>query len=311
MVLRTVYHSVIGRLPEFASTPIRRAVGRTSSAFRQLSKSHAPTAHQTAPFGFDARLMARLQFAGNYYKDLPTTILNWAHYSREDSNFSYDLTDRSKDYLAAVVAVVTRAPTEQIKQYFLEPARDMAEYMLPLAAHLAIDHPLNFGRRLGWYAIARALKPQVIVETGVMHGIGAALLCSALRRNAQEGASGRYYGTDLDTSAGVLLAPPLTEFGTILHGDSIASLQRFAQKIDLFINDSEHSEDYERREYQTIKDKLTDRAVILGDNAHVTDALMRFAGETGREFLFFRETPRDHWYPGAGIEIAFRLSARN
>jgi hypothetical protein len=311
MVFRAIYHSLLNYLPETASMPIRRAVGRTSRVFKRSPKPPAPVTQQSTPFGFDARLMARLQFAGNYYRDLPAEILNWARHSREDSNFSYDITDRSKDYLAAMVSVVTGAPTEQVKQYFLEPAHDLADYIPPLAANLAIDQPLNFGRRLGWYAIARAMKPRVIIETGVMHGIGAALLCSALRRNAREGAAGRYYGTDIDASAGVLLVPPLTEFGTILHGDSIASLQRFTEKIDLFVNDSDHSDDYERREYQTIKDKLSDRAVILGDNSHVTDALLRFANETERQFLFFRETPKDHWYPGSGIGIAFRLAARN
>jgi hypothetical protein len=28
-----------------------------------------------------------------------------------------------------------------------------------------------------------------------------------------------------------------------------------------------------------------------------------------RAFLFFREQPQDHWYPGAGIGIAYRPDA--
>ena len=46
-------------------------------------------------------------------------------------------------------------------------------------------------------------------------------------------------------------------------------------------------------------------ALIIGDNSHESDSLSRFASETGRCFVFFRETPKNHWYPGAGIGFAF------
>jgi hypothetical protein len=92
----------------------------------------------------------------------------------------------------------------------------------------------------------------------------------------------------------------------VIYGDSIATLREFPEEIDLFVNDSDHSAEYEYREYQAVAGKLGPRAVILGDNSHLTDSLYRFAGETGRCFLFFREEPKDHWYPGAGIGFAFQ-----
>jgi hypothetical protein len=75
--------------------------------------------------------------------------------------------------------------------------------------------------------------------------------------------------------------------------------------VDLFINDSDHSAEYEAREYEAIAPLLSENAVILGDNAHVTDKLARFSREQGRNFLMFNERPKDHWYPGAGIGISF------
>ena len=75
--------------------------------------------------------------------------------------------------------------------------------------------------------------------------------------------------------------------------------------MDLFINDSDHSAEYEAREYHTIASKLSDRAVILGDNAHATTSLYDFAMRTNRRFLFFKEEPKGHWYRGAGIGSAF------
>ena len=58
------------------------------------------------------------------------------------------------------------------------------------------DLDVRFGRRLGWYAFIRVIKPKVVIETGVDKGLGSILLCSALLRNKEEGFEGKYYGTD-------------------------------------------------------------------------------------------------------------------
>lgn len=252
----------------------------------------------------DPRFKARLELADYYFSGIRPEVERWALHSREDDNFSYDLTEQNLNYLAATVAALTGASIEAVLGLMSEPARDLKSYMEEHAASLPIDNPTGFGRRLGWYAIARIIKPSVIIETGVRHGLGSVLLCSALRRNAQEGSLGKYFGTDIDPAAGVLLATPFDAYGKILYGDSIKSLQSFEQKIDLFINDSDHSAEYEYQEYLTIKEKLSPRAIILGDNAHSTDSLFRFSKETGRRFVFFKEQPKDHWYPGAGIGIS-------
>jgi predicted O-methyltransferase YrrM len=232
-------------------------------------------------------------------------------------NFTYDITEPSRLYLAEMISVVTARPPDEIARFIREPREDEA-----MAKHLSEamsarrrrgarhSGTMPFGRRLGWYAIARATKPRIIVETGVERGHGAVLLCSALMRNAQEGFEGRYFGTDINPDAGWLLSGVYKQFGEILYGDSKESLAKFNQEIDLFINDSDHSATYEAEEYQTIKSKLSSHAIILGDNAHVTDKLARFARETGRRFVYFRETPADHWYPGGGIGMAFPAQTR-
>jgi predicted O-methyltransferase YrrM len=168
------------------------------------------------------------------------------------------------------------------------------------------DKEIRFGRRLGWYAIARIIKPRVIIETGVDKGLGSALLCAALLRNKEEGFEGRYYGTDINPGAGHLLDGKYLEAGEILYGDSIQSLKKFKEPIDLFINDSDHSAEYEYQEYITIKPLIRDRTIILGDNAHCTTKLADFSRETGRNFIFYKETPLNHWYPGAGIGFFYK-----
>jgi predicted O-methyltransferase YrrM len=149
------------------------------------------------------------------------------------------------------------------------------------------------------------MKPRVVVETGVDKGMGSCVLTAALRRNAQEGVAGKYYGTDINPRAGYLLSGPYAEFGEILYGDSIESLKALDAQIDLFINDSDHSADYEALEYETIAHKLTAHAVLLSDNAHCSGRLLDFSLDRNRSFLFYQEKPVNHWYPGAGIGFSF------
>jgi predicted O-methyltransferase YrrM len=236
----------------------------------------------------------------------------WLAQSRETANFTYDLTPRNEEYLAEFLAVALGRPAPELSGYIRELHQDEAiksaviAQVRKLGRDGGLDPAARFGRRVGWYAIARATKPKVVVETGIEKGLGAAVLCAALLRNSQEGHAGRYYGTDIDLGAGLLLVEPYRSMGTFLFGDSIESLKALDVAIDLFVNDSDHSSDYERREYDVVSPKLSQGAIIIGDNAHVSDELMKFSRSHDRRFLLFREEPLDHWYLGAGIGLSFK-----
>ena len=74
---------------------------------------------------------------------------------------------------------------------------------------------MPYWRRLGWYALVRALKPRFVVETGVDKGLGACVLTAALRRNVADGSEGRYIGTDINPEAGYLLRGEYARYGEI------------------------------------------------------------------------------------------------
>lgn len=254
---------------------------------------------------------SRLAIAFHYYIPSLKNIFSWLVRSDEVANFTYDITDQNKKHLSHFISVVTGVKVDTIKEYIkeIESDKNLSGHIETKIKfnrqYLQIADTVYYGRRLGWYALARALKPEVVVETGVDYGVGSCVITSALMKNAQEGHQGFYYGTDILPSAGYFFDYPYTKLGKILYGDSIESLKKLKAKIDLFINDSDHSASYERNEYAVIKNKLASRAVIVGDNAHVTDELCIFAQKTGRNFLFFGEKPKSHWYPGAGMGIAF------
>jgi len=241
------------------------------------------------------------------------TVAQWLVTSGETTNHTYELSGLSKTYLAHTVAAVTGATPAAIAAFIAEAESDTALAQHVRAAQSALpperralgDFAARFGRRLGWYAVVRALKPALVVETGVDKGLGAVLLSAALLRNRAEGRPGRYIGTDNNPNAGYLLGGPYAEVGHVAFGDSLETLGKLAEPIGIFINDSDHAAGYETREYDAVRDKLAAGAVVLSDNAVSTPALAEFAEATGRRFLFWRETPAEHWYGGGGIGFAF------
>lgn len=273
--------------------------------------SHAEIKGCSAPEEQSQRFVERVPLALAYFEPRLKLVFEWLFRSKETSNFTYHLTQSNIDYLACFIATVTSSSRAKIREYIreLEDDEQLRNHVLRVASsgkhYIEIDRDFDFGRRLGWYAVVRAMKPRVVVETGVEQGLGSLAITAALKRNATEGAPGIYRGTDINPHAGYLFQGEYCEWGEILYGDSIQSLGALNQKIDVFINDSDHSAEYEGREYETVADKLADRAIILGDNSHVTDQLYQFAMRSGRQFLYFQERPKDHWYPGAGIGAAF------
>ncbi len=255
--------------------------------------------------------LPRLRQASRSYNHRYGQILRWGIDSREDTNFTYELTDDNLLYLAHTVAVVAGVEPETVQTYIREAQTDesLRNYILEKTKNSSYrrvaDLRVEFGRRLGWYALVRLRKPAVVIETGVDKGLGAVLLCSALLRNRTEGSPGRYYGTDIAPKAGYLLDGPYREVGQVLYGDSLASLRAFSQPIDLFINDSDHSATYEHDEYRVVLPKLSPAGIMLSDNAHETGVLARLSLEVRRKFVYYQEVPKDHWYPGAGIGFSY------
>jgi predicted O-methyltransferase YrrM len=251
------------------------------------------------------------------------TISTWLHYvwpnlrewllwlfrSRENANFTYALTDRCQIYFSSGLSALLGGSPATFRNYMDEIQQD-GDFRNHICT-MQREHPLRYrtdpepsvGRRMVWYAIVRSLKPALVVETGVDQGLGAVVLCAALKRNASEGHPGKYLGTDNDPQAGYFLKGDYAKFGEVLYGDSLKSLATL-NGIDVFINDSDHSADYEQAEYEMIRDKLTPRGVVLGDNAHVTSKLAEFSLRNGRRFMFLAEEPANHWYRGGGIGVS-------
>ena len=189
-------------------------------------------------------------------------ILRWAFTSKEHYNHTYHLTPLSRAYLVSYTAVICGHAEDEIEKYFreLESDEELRRSLIDRAQASPDRHNSDleprYGRRLGWYALVRATKPRVVVETGVDRGLGTVVIAAALRRNAGEGFPGMLHATDIVAACGHLMSDTYRQFAKILIGDSVESLKKFAQPVDIFIHDSDHRPEYEWAEFLAIEPRL-------------------------------------------------------
>src|SRR3954462_4290437 len=169
----------------------------------------------------------------------------WTFRSREHYNYSYDLQPLNLEYLAAFVAVITGVPRKVARNYIGEIENDHAlkDHVVRLnlshKERFVADPEARFGRRMGWYALIRAQKPRLVVETGVDKGLGSCAIAAALLRNSAEGSPGRLLALDINPEAGYLLTKPYNDVGQMVYGDSLASIASMKDEVDFFIHDSD------------------------------------------------------------------------
>lgn len=258
-----------------------------------------------------ANMIPRAALACSYYTPVIGRIGRWLVNSREDTNFSYDLSEQNLLSLACTLSCVTGVPTDKALGYVQEGQDDpilrdhVILHTMSSPNRARSDAACRLGLRLGWYAMVRIMKPRIVVEAGVDKGLGSVSLAAALLRNREEGLDGQYYGTDLNSHAGWLLGAPYDAVAKIFYGDSNSSLEKIEDPIDLFINGIVGFA-YEVEGYRIVQHKLAKGAVILSETSRWSEALMKFSMASERDYLFFQAQPKDHWYPGNGIGFSFR-----
>jgi len=238
-------------------------------------------------------------------------MVRWTFTSKEHYNHTYHLTELNRKYLDSFISIVSGHDLSLIAKYTTELETDaelrrlLEEHTLASPDRHNCDVEPRYGRRAGWYALVRATKPRVVVETGVDRGLGTAVIAAALRRNAQEGFPGVVHATDIVPDCGHLLAEPYKSYCRIWIGDSVDSLKKLKDPVDIFLHDSDHRAEYEWAEFVAIKPRLHDASIVLSDNSQQTSKLLEFSQQIGKGFLYFQDAPRDHWWPGDGIGAAF------
>ena len=141
------------------------------------------------------RLLSKWQNLRRYQVSLrerPGLALRYLLLDPEVESFTFEV-DNEAEHVEFVGEALGVAP-EQARGW-IEETRSDPELNERLGSHmrlrrLSVKRRNPPGNRLIWYLVARALKPAVVVEAGILNGMGTLVLLRALARNAQEGAPG-------------------------------------------------------------------------------------------------------------------------
>ena len=158
------------------------------------------------------------------------------------------------------------------------------------------------------YIHIRLMQPDIVVETGVEHGLSSRVILYAMERNGR----GVLHSIDLpdadveDKSSGFIqrnIMPPGRETGWLVPaslrsrwhlylGDAEELLPRLLQTlqtIDIFIHDSLHSYNHMMFEFRTAWPYLRSGGVLLSDDTDWNEAFTEFASEVGVSGLLFNQ----------------------
>jgi len=237
----------------------------------------------------------------------PLALARYVLFDPDVGDFSYDLDN--EDELAEFIAGALRLRTADIADYLAE-ARGAPELTSELAARVRwrpdMKRRVGLGHRVAWYALARATKPQLVVETGIKHGLGALVLLVALERNAGEGSRGRLISFDPDPSSGWVVPERLHRSWQLVRASSFEALERTldGQQVDLFVCDTPPDREIESFEMGVVLRHAAPGIVLIAGNGDRTRVLPELAAEHGYEYRFFSERPRHPVYPGGGLGLA-------
>jgi hypothetical protein len=244
---------------------------------------------------------------GASFRQHPLRVARYVLWDPEVGDFSYEIDNEGE--LVQLLAHAFDLDPVALRGYLAEThsdpvlTSDLAEHARQRAS---MKRQIGFGPRVGWYALARALKPRVVVETGIKHGLGSLILLQALRRNAAEGSPGRLISFDNDPFSGWVVPEDL-------HGDwqPVFAMTSDAMEstlagveIDLFICDTPPDQDLELFEVGTALRFAASPMVLIAGAGNRTTAMRELCEQAGGKYRYFDEHPRHDVYPGAGLGFA-------
>ncbi|REJ84073.1 MAG: class I SAM-dependent methyltransferase [Bacteroidetes bacterium] len=147
-----------------------------------------------------------------------------------------------------------------------------------------------FGKFL--YYIVRCARPELMVETGVAHGVSSWTILNAMHRNG----TGNLYSIDLPNldlksynpanisqQSGWVVPDILRQRWELQLGPSselLPALIKRLGKIDIFFHDSDHSYDNMMFEFGAVYDSIKEEGLILSDDVHKNNSFRDFVNSS-------------------------------
>lgn len=177
-------------------------------------------------------------------------------------------------------------------------------------APFRLSHNAEFALARICYLVCRAMKPAVVLETGVAYGVNSAFVLKALEQNR----TGTLHSVDLpplgrdaDRFVGALIPQPLRNRWRLYRGISKRLLPKLLPQlgqVDVFIHDSLHTYRNMRREFQTVLPYLAPRAVVIADDVEGNRAFYEWVMRTQPAFWATVKQGEKERFLGLGVILS-------
>jgi hypothetical protein len=250
--------------------------------------------------------LRQLRYYDFRIRERPLFALKYVFVDPEVDNFTYEIANEDEliDFLAGALGIDRASAAGHVAEARTDPELN-DELSRRIRWRWDMKRRIHLGRRLGLYAVAREVKPRLVVEAGIQDGLGSLVLLRALERNAEEGSPGRLISFDI-LPGGWLVPERLRGLWTTIFESTTTALEPALSglELDMVVHDSGDDYERERHEYATALAHAGPRlALVSGSGLQRARALPDVCAALGVEYHLFSERPRDHFYPGAGLAV--------
>ena len=221
----------------------------------------------------------------------------------EIDTFTYPVANLAE--MSQLLAEVLEHPAAELQGYLDEALEDpelgplLSRDVGPGAIYMKRRPPLPAHHLAAW-ALIRARKPKLVVETGILEGLGSRTMLCALHLNSEEGRHGRLISFDVLPNAGRKLVPKrLRASWEPVYEPTPEALAPHLEglEVDFFLHDSVQEYDHLVAEVDAVLPFMAPGGTLM-TVAGWTGLLDQLAERLRGRSRTFRERPLDHFYSG-------------
>jgi len=261
------------------------------------------------------RWLTKYRLARSFDTDISAARrLSYVLFDPELESYSFELEDEHE--VVTALALALERPEVELAGYVAE-THDDPELNRSLTRHLRwrldVKYRMPLGSRLAWYMSVRAMKPELVVETGIHLGLGSLTLLRALQRNREEGHPGELMSFDLNPRAGRIVREELRAGWHRIIGPTNQTLvpALSGRRVGMLLQDTWHTEENQLFEFGAALEHAAPCMLLVDCSGGYVPTLERLCEERGGSYHRVPLRSRNHIHPGGDFRFGAFVDAEH